>query len=41
MVSVVVDEMLSESREHGNERESTGGVVVGFTAMLLLDYAFG
>jgi ZIP family zinc transporter len=41
MVYVVVDEMLPESRENGNEREATGGVVVGFVVMMLLDNAFG
>ena len=41
MVYVVVDEMLPESREHGNEREGTGGFVLGFTVMMLLDNAFG
>jgi ZIP family zinc transporter len=41
MVYVVVDEMLPESREHGNEREATGGFVIGFTVMMLLDNALG
>jgi zinc transporter, ZIP family len=41
MVYVVVDEMLPESRERGNEREATGGFVVGFTVMMLLDNALG
>ncbi len=41
MVYVVVDEMLPESREHGHEREATGGVVVGFAAMMILDNALG
>jgi ZIP family zinc transporter len=41
MVYVVVDEMLPESREHGHEREATGGVVVGFAVMMVLDNALG
>jgi zinc transporter, ZIP family len=41
MVYVVVDEMLPESREHGHEREATGGVVLGFAAMMVLDNALG
>jgi ZIP family zinc transporter len=41
MVYVVVDEMLPESRENRHEREATGGVVVGFAAMMLLDNALG
>jgi ZIP family zinc transporter len=41
MVYVVVDELLPESRERGNEREATGGFVVGFAVMMLLDNALG
>jgi zinc transporter, ZIP family len=41
MVYVVVDEMLPESRENGHEREATGGVVVGFAVMMILDNVFG
>jgi zinc transporter, ZIP family len=41
MIYVVVDEMLPESRERGNEREATGGFVVGFVVMMLLDNALG
>ena len=41
MVYVVVDEMLPESRERGNEREATGGFVVGFVVMMVLDNALG
>jgi ZIP family zinc transporter len=41
MVYVVVDEMLPESRENGHEREATGGVVVGFAVMMVLDNALG
>lgn len=41
MVYVVVDEMLPESREHGHEREATGGVVLGFAAMMVPDNALG
>lgn len=41
MIYVVVDELLPESREHGNEREATGGFVVGFVVMMLLDNALG
>jgi ZIP family zinc transporter len=41
MIYVVVDEMLPESRERGNEREATGGFVAGFVVMMLLDNALG
>ncbi|HLF69164.1 MAG TPA: ZIP family metal transporter [Gaiellaceae bacterium] len=41
MIYVVIDEMLPESREHGNEREATGGFVLGFVVMMLLDNALG
>ncbi|MFO7573310.1 MAG: ZIP family metal transporter [Gaiellaceae bacterium] len=41
MIYVVVDEMLPESRERGNEREATFGFVVGFVVMMLLDNALG
>lgn len=41
MVYVVVDEMLPESRERGNEREGTGGFVLGFVLMMILDNALG
>ena len=41
MVYVVVDEMLPESRERGNEREATGGFVGGFVLMMVLDNALG
>jgi ZIP family zinc transporter len=41
MVYVVVDEMIPESHERGNEREATTGVVVGFAVMMLLDNALG
>ena len=41
MVYVVVDEMLPESRERGNERKATGGFVVGFVVMMILDNALG
>lgn len=41
MIYVVVDEMLPESRERGNEREATGGFVIGFVVMMLLDNALG
>lgn len=41
MVYVVVDELLPESREGRNEREATGGFVVGFMVMMVLDNALG
>jgi zinc transporter, ZIP family len=41
MVYVVIDEMLPESRERGHEREATGGFIVGFVVMMLLDNALG
>lgn len=41
MVYVVVDEIIPESHGHGDEREATAGVVVGFAVMMLLDNALG
>jgi zinc transporter, ZIP family len=41
MVYVVVDEMLPESRERGNEREATAGFVGGFAVMMVLDNVLG
>ncbi len=41
MVYVVVDEIVPESHGRGYEREATGGVVLGFVAMMVLDNAFG
>jgi len=41
MLYVVVDELIPESHGHGNEREASLGLVVGFALMLALDNAFG
>jgi ZIP family zinc transporter len=41
MVYVVVDEIVPESHGRGHEREATGGLVLGFAVMMLLDNALG
>jgi zinc transporter ZupT len=41
MIYVVVDEMLPEARERGNEFEATGGFTAGFVVMMVLDNALG
>jgi ZIP family zinc transporter len=40
MLYVVVDELIPEAQSHGNEREATLALVVGFILMLTLDNAF-
>jgi zinc transporter, ZIP family len=41
MLYVVVDELIPESRERGNERLATLALLGGFTLMLVLDNALG
>jgi len=41
MLYVVVDELIPESRERGNERVATLALLGGFTLMLVLDNALG
>lgn len=41
MLYVVVDELIPESRERGNERIATLALLAGFTLMLVLDNALG
>jgi ZIP family zinc transporter len=41
MLYVVADELIPESHSHGNERDATLGLIVGFALMLSLDNAFG
>ncbi|HXG77458.1 MAG TPA: ZIP family metal transporter [Gaiellaceae bacterium] len=40
MIYVVVDEMIPEGRERGNELQATAGFMVGFAVMMILDNAF-
>lgn len=41
MIYVVVEEVIPESQRDGNTDQSTLGLIVGFTLMMVLDVAFG
>jgi ZIP family zinc transporter len=41
MIFVVVEEMVPESQRGGNTDLATGGAMIGFVAMMVLDVAFG
>jgi ZIP family zinc transporter len=41
MIFVVVEEVIPESQRGGNTDLATGGAIVGFIAMMVLDVAFG
>jgi|GEM_PF-5847221 len=41
MIFVVVEELVPESQRGGNTDLATGGAMIGFAAMMLLDVAFG
>ena len=41
MIFVVVEELVPESQRGGNGDLATMGVMVGFTAMMILDVALG
>jgi ZIP family zinc transporter len=41
MIYVVVEEVIPESQQHGNNDLATLGLMVGFTVMMILDVALG
>jgi len=41
MIFVVVEELIPESQRGGNTDLATGGAMIGFAAMMVLDVAFG
>ena len=41
MIFVVAEEVIPESQAGGNADVATGGVMVGFAVMMLLDVALG
>jgi ZIP family zinc transporter len=41
MIFVVVEEVIPESQSNGNEHQATGGAMIGFAVMMLLDVALG
>ncbi|MBF0293376.1 MAG: ZIP family metal transporter [Nitrospinae bacterium] len=41
MIFVVVEEVIPESQRDGNTDQSTLGLILGFTLMMVLDVAFG
>jgi len=41
MIFVVVEEIVPESQRGGNAALATGGAMVGFAVMMVLDVAFG
>ena len=41
MIFVVVEELIPESQEEGNVDLATGGLMIGFVVMMILDVAFG
>ena len=41
MIFVVVEEVIPESQKNGNSDLATGGVIIGFTIMMILDVVFG
>jgi ZIP family zinc transporter len=40
MIFVVVEELVPESQRGGNTHEATGGAMIGFAVMMILDVAF-
>jgi ZIP family zinc transporter len=41
MIFVAVEEMVPESQRGGSTDLATGGAMIGFAAMMVLDVAFG
>ena len=41
MIFVVVEELIPESQNGGNRDVATGGVMIGFVVMMILDVALG
>ncbi len=41
MIFVVIEEVVPESQRHGHTDLATGGAVIGFLLMMILDVAFG
>jgi ZIP family zinc transporter len=41
MIFVVIEELVPESQRGGNTDLATGGAMVGFALMMILDVAFG
>jgi ZIP family zinc transporter len=41
MIFVVVEEVIPESQRSGNTDLATGGTILGFLVMMILDVAFG
>jgi ZIP family zinc transporter len=41
MIFVVIEELVPESQRGGNTDLATGGAMVGFAIMMILDVAFG
>ena len=41
MLYVISDEMIPETHAHGNEREATYSLLVGFALMLVFDHFLG
>ena len=41
MIFVVVEELIPESQTNGNSDIATMGLMVGFTVMMILDFALG
>jgi ZIP family zinc transporter len=41
MIFVVVEEVIPESQQGGNTDIATGGAMLGFTIMMILDVALG
>ncbi|MBN2483163.1 MAG: ZIP family metal transporter [Candidatus Omnitrophica bacterium] len=41
MIFVVVEEVIPESQRNGHTDLATGGAIIGFVAMMILDVAFG
>ena len=41
MIFVVVEEVIPESQRDGNTHLATGGTVIGFLIMMILDVSFG
>jgi ZIP family zinc transporter len=41
MIFVVIEELVPESQRGGNTDLATGGAMVGFAVMMILDVAFG
>ena len=41
MIYVVSDEMIPETHSHGYERQATYSLIIGFMAMILIDFYIG